>query len=206
MDGVVDRWWRKRRQAGLEGLEEGRKEDVLSVWKDRLLSYGWMGTSLVFLPLVRPFLSLPLPPPSPKEPTFRFSTSSRRKDIVRLRHEREPGGRDKAWLPRRGEGGASHEDFSSAFAQPKCWLAGNRAPMKLFPASSFLPCEWNRETRREDPWREEGRGKMNEGSPYWTGRGWRLFGGGTQWRNDFFFFLRKTWERLIKDFVKNEAI
>lgn len=21
MDGVVDRWWRKRRQAGLEGLE-----------------------------------------------------------------------------------------------------------------------------------------------------------------------------------------
>lgn len=83
-----------------------------------------MGTSLVFLPLVRPFLSLPLPPPSPKEPTFRFSTSSRRKDIVRLRHEREPGGRDKAWLPRRGGGWSKPRGFFISVRSAKVLISG----------------------------------------------------------------------------------
>ena len=95
---------------------------------------------------------------SRSRPTFRFSTSSRRKDIVRLRQGQPPARvsssseafllagsssrkkKRKKKMKEVVEGCETSqatrrcEDFSSAFAQPKCWLAGT-APMKLFPAS-----------------------------------------------------------------------
>jgi len=93
-------------------------EDVPSFRKDRSLSYCWMGRLLSRAP-VRPFL----PPVS--RPTFRFSTSSRGKDIVRsATRQRQP--RRKEGSPR-----FQWEFFISVCSLPKCWLATTK-PMKLF--------------------------------------------------------------------------
>lgn len=163
MDGVLGgRQVEEEATGGFGRTRRGgrRKVDVLSVWKDRLLSHGWMGERLLFTSLVRPFLSSRL-----EGADFSIFYVVAKKGYCSTRASR---GTRQAWLPRKGgresmaeHRGLRHEDFSSALAQPKCWLAGNRAPMKLFPASSFLPCEpWNRETRR-DPW-WEGRERKNE--------------------------------------------
>lgn len=182
------------------GGRRGRKVDVLSVWKDRLLSHGWMGERLLFTSLVRPFLSSRL-----EGADFSIFYVVAKKGYCSTRvHEQGGRGRGtrQAWLPRREEGkgadaGASRPPPRGFFINPrsaKVLISGKPSADEIvscfeLPSLRFLgnPAEGGILGGRG------GREKMNRASFYWTlgGDCW------TKWLFSFFFFPF--------NFVKNES-